>query len=271
MACDKGFGQMETKFKECPKLRDPEDFFEVASKLKNADVKKLCTEDMLDLKKLAKDHFKHNKAKKCLFSRCKRVYLSKRYPLEMVLDYYDKGQACFDTESVFLADEKSIISKLKTTHEFQTYYLSHSGKSDTEVQHLLPRLQETKFEAILPKKFQAGQVMVINKEKLKDLASLKCYTHARATTWIEGIIARQNESNLRAKTKQKKSDDKIYFHVENIEDEMDLDIDTQGATVMNEDYHQVHTECEEEIVPKNKKKTHKKKVLKETKQMTQVT
>ena len=40
---------------------------------------------------------------------------------------------------------------------------------------------------------------------------------------------------------------------------MDLDIDTQGATVMNEDYHQVHTECEEEIVPKIKKKTPPKK------------
>ena len=90
MACDKGFGNLETQYRKMNKLHDPQDFFAAASKVNKAEVKILCAEDMLDLKKLAQDHFKHNKAQNCLFSRCKRVFLSNKYPLEMVLEYYNK-------------------------------------------------------------------------------------------------------------------------------------------------------------------------------------
>ena len=188
----------------------------------------------------------------------------------MVLEYYNKDKQGFDQESVFLAVEESDISKQTTTQEFQTYYLDQSGKTGTELQDLLPILQETKFKAILPKKFQDGQVMFINRDKLKDLVSLKTFTLGNAPKWIEGVIARQHEPNLRPKANQRKADDRIYFHIENKEDELDFDIDTQGAIVMNEDYHEQHTEDGgEEIVPETcetGKKSNKGKGLKGKKQ-----
>ena len=232
MACDKGFGQLETQYKKMTILHDPQDFFAAASKVNKAEVKILCAEDMLDLKKLAQDHFKHNKAQNCLFSRCKRVFLSNKYPLEMVLEYYNKDKQGFDQESVFLAVEESDISKQKTTQEFQTYYLNQSGKTGTEQQELLPTLRETKFKDILPKKFKDGQVMVIAKNKLKDIVALKAYTSAKATQWILSVAARQKEGNLRLKG-QIKDDDAIYFNIENKEDELDLDIDREDAIVMD--------------------------------------
>ena len=148
--------------------------------MKSAEVKKLCAEDMLDLKKLANDHFKHNKAQNCLFSRCKRVFLSKDYPLEMVLECYDVPKGDFECETVYLANEGSEISKQKTTEQFHTYYLKQSGKSDTEQQNLLPSLRTSKFKDILPKKFKVGQVMVIAKKKIEDLLALKAFTHIEA-------------------------------------------------------------------------------------------
>ena len=87
MMCDRGFGQLETEYKK-NKLHCPQDFFKAASKLKNADVVKLGPDDILDLKKLSK-HFKHGKARKLLFSRAKRVFLSKKFPLEMIIQCYD--------------------------------------------------------------------------------------------------------------------------------------------------------------------------------------
>ena len=167
----------------------------------------------------------------------------------MVLECYNKDQKGFDQESVYLAVEDSDISKQKTTQEFQTYYLNQSGKTGTELQDLLPRLRETKFQAILPKKFKDGQVMVIAKNKLKDIVALKAYTSVNATQWIQGVSARQKLGNLRPKSKRKE-DDGIYFHIENKEDELDLDIDPEDAIVMDEDYHGEHTEDGgEEIVP----------------------
>ena len=185
----------------------------------------------------------------------------------MVLEYYNKVKQCFDTESVFLSVEESDISKQTTTQEFQTYYLDQSGKTGTELQDLLPRLRETKFQAILPKKFKDGQVMVINKNKLKDIVALSAYTGVKATQWIQGVFARKQLPNLRPKSNQRKEDDGIYFHIENKEDELDLDIDPQGAIVMDEDYHEQHTEDGgEEIVPETGKKSHKRKGSKGKKQ-----
>ena len=57
MMCDQGFGNLETEYRR-QQLHCPQDFFEAASKLKMAEVEKLCADDMLDLKKLANDHFK---------------------------------------------------------------------------------------------------------------------------------------------------------------------------------------------------------------------
>ena len=185
----------------------------------------------------------------------------------MVLEYYNKDKRGFDQESVFLAVEESDISKQKTTQDFQTYYLNQSGKTGTELQDILPILQETKFKAILPKKFQDGQVMFINRDKLKDLVALSAFTLGKATQWIQGVFARQQLPNLRPKSNQRKEDDGIYFHIENKEDELDLDIDPQGAIVMDEDYHEQHTEDGgEEIVPETGKKSHKRKGSKGKKQ-----
>ena len=179
MACNRGFGTLELEYRK-HRLHCPQDFFEAASQLEMAEVKKLCADDMLDLKKLANDHFKHNKARNCLFSRAKRVFLSKDYPLEMVLECYDIPKGDFECETVYLANEGSEISKQETTEQFHTYYLKQSGKSDTEQQNLLPTLRTSKFKDILPKKFKVGQVMVIGQKKLKDLNALKVFTHTEA-------------------------------------------------------------------------------------------
>ena len=263
MGCDRGFGQLENKYKDKPKLHEPQDFFNVASKLSNADVQRLYAEDMLDLKELAYEHFKHNKAKNCLFSKCKRVFLTNTHPLDMVLEYYDKNAAKFQTECVFLADEDSVISKLKTTLHFQTYYLKHSGKSEDEIQELLPTLKANKFVAILPKKFQEGQVMTISDVKLKDIAVLQILTHPKAKKWIRGVIARQKEPNIRARTHQaqQKADDKIYFHDDNVEDERDLPTDTECATKLDEDLFPM-TSISKKKKSKGRNKTLKKKILK---------
>ena len=145
-----------------------------------AEVEKLCADDILDLKKLANDHFKHNRAKNLLFSRAKRVFLSKEFPLEMILQCYDIPKGDIETKTVYLAHVDSEISKQKTTEEFHNYYLKKSGKSETEQQKLLPTLRTSKFKDILPKKFKVGQVMVIAQKKLKDIKALKVFTHTEA-------------------------------------------------------------------------------------------
>ena len=224
-----------------------------------AEVKKLCADDMLDLKKLANDHFKHNKAKNCLFSRAKRVFLSKDYPLEMVLECYDIPKGDFERETVYLANEGSEISKQETTEQFHTYYLKKSGKSETEQQNLLPTLVTSKFKDILPKKFRVGQVMEIAKKKLKDLKALKVFTHKEAQKWIQRVLDRQGEPNLR-KRSQIQNDDAIYCDPENEEDEQDLEIDQEDAVVIMEDYHEEQTkECEEPEKPKKAKRSGGKK------------
>ena len=224
----------------------------------NADVKRLYAEDMLDLKQLAFEHFKHNKAKNCLFSKCKRVFLTITHPHYMVLEYYDKDATKFEMESVYLADEDSVISKLKTAKQFQSYYLQHSGKSEDEIQELLPTLKTNKFVTILPKKFQEGQVMTISDVKLKDIAVLQILTHAKAKKWIRGVIERQKGPNIRARTRQaqQKADDKIYFHDDNVEDERDLPTDTEGASMLDEDW------IPKTSITKEKKSKGKKKTLK---------
>ena len=88
--------------------------------------------DILDLKKLANDHFKHNRAKNLLFSRAKRVFLSKKFPLEMIIQCYDIPTRDFENETVYLAQKDSDISKQKSTEEFLKYYLQKSVESETE-------------------------------------------------------------------------------------------------------------------------------------------
>ena len=163
----------------------------------------------------------------------------------MVLQCYDIPKGDFECETVYLAHEGSEISKQKTTEQFHTYYLKKSGKSETEQQNLLPTLVTSKFNDILPKKFRVGQVMEIAKKKLKDLKALKVFTHKEAQKWIQRVLDRQGEPNLR-KRSQIQNDDAIYCDPENEEDEQDLEIDQEDAVVIMEDYHEEQTEeCEE--------------------------
>ena len=161
MECDRGFGQLETEYKKT-KLHCPQDFYRAASNMDNADVVRLGPDDMLDLKKMSK-HFKHGKAKILLFSRAKRVFLSKKFPLEMIIECYDIPTRDFEKETVYLGPKDSEITKQKSTVEFLKYYLKKSVESETEQQELLPTLRTSKFKAILPKKLKEGQVMEINK------------------------------------------------------------------------------------------------------------
>ena len=109
MECDRGFGQLETEYKKT-KLHCPQDFYRAASKMNNADVVRLGPDDMLDLKKLSK-HFKHGRAKKLLFSKAKRVFLSKQFPLEMIIECYDIPTQLFEKETVNLGPKDSDITK----------------------------------------------------------------------------------------------------------------------------------------------------------------
>ena len=234
MMCDRGFGQLETEYKK-NRLHCPQDFFKAASNLKDTDVVKLCPDDILDLKKLSK-HFKHGRAKKLLFSRAKRVFLSKEFPLEMVIQCYDIPTRDFEKETVYLGPKDSEITKQKSTEEFLKYYLKKSVESETEQQELLPTLRTSKFKGILPKKLRVGQVMEINKKKIRDLNSLAIYTKKEATQWIIDVTKRQSEGNLRKRSRIQ-NDDAIYEDPENYPDEVDLDSDQEDATIINEDYH----------------------------------
>ena len=91
----------------------------------------------------------------------------------------------FATESVFLAYQDSEISNLKTSQQFLTYYLNHSGTTGNEVPKLLPTLRDIKFEVILPKEFKHGQVMTINPKKLKDIEDLSIFTRAKVRKSIK--------------------------------------------------------------------------------------
>ena len=99
--------------------------------------------------------------------------------------------------------------------------------------------------------------MVIAKKKLKDLLALKAFTHPEATKWIQSVAATQNGGHLRQKS-QIQDDDAIYFNMENQEDELDLDIDPEGAIVMAEDYHGDHTEDGVEEIVQETCETEKK-------------
>ena len=234
MMCDRGFGQLETEYKK-NKLHCPQDFYRAASKMNNADVVRLGPDDMLDLKKMSK-HFKHGKARKLLFSRAKRVFLSKKFPLEMIIQCYDIPTQGFEKETVNLGPKDSDITELKSTEEFLKYYLKKSVESETEQQELLPTLRTSKFKAILPKKLKEGHVMEINKKKIKDVNSLAVYTNNEATKWIIDLTNRQKEGNLRKRSRIQ-NDDAIYEDPENYPDEVDLDSDQENATIINEDYH----------------------------------
>ena len=234
MECDRGFGQLETEYKKT-KLHCPQDFYRAASKMNNADVVRLGPDDMLDLKKMSK-HFKHGKAKKLLFSKAKRVFLSKQFPLEMIIECYDIPTKLFEKETVNLGPKDGDITELKSTEEFQKYYLKNSVESETEQQELLPTLRTSKFKAILPKKLREGWVMEVNKKKIKDVFGLSMYTTKEATQWILDLTKRQEQENLRKRSRIQ-NDDKIYDDPENYPDELDLDSDQESAMVVNEDYH----------------------------------
>ena len=176
----------------------------------------------------------------------------------MVLECYNITTERFEHETVYLAHEASEISKQETTEQFHTYYLKQSGKSDTEQQNLLPTLVTSKFKDILPKKFKVGQVMVIAQKKLKDLKALKVFTHKEANKWIQRVLDRQGEPNLR-KRSQIQNDEAIYFDPENEEDEQDLEIDQEATVVINEDYHEEQTKEEPEKPKKAKRSGGNKK------------
>merc|ERR1712228_531393 len=218
----------------------------------NADVVGLGPDDMLDLKKLSK-HFKHGRAKKLLFSKAKRVFLSKQFPLEMIIECYDIPTQRFEKETVNLGPKDSDITELKSTEEFQKYYLKNSVESETEQQELLHTLRTSKFKAILPKKLREGWVMEVNKKKIKDVFGLSMYTTKEATQWILDLTKRQDKENLRKRSRIL-GDDKIYDHPENYPDELDLDSDQESAMVVNEDYHNEEMEGTPEKT-KGKKRT----------------
>ena len=102
--------------------------------------------------------------------------------------------------------------------------------------------------------------MTISDVKLKDIASLQILTHPNAKKWIRGVIARQKEPNIRARTNQaqQKADDKIYFHDDNVEDERDLPTDTECATKLDEDLFPM-TSISKKKKSKGRKKTLKKR------------
>ena len=92
----------------------------------NAKHKYLAGHQILDLKKLTDEGnqtFQHNKARTTLFSKCRTVFVSSKFPTCMILSYLNPKTMDTDNETVPLADKDWQISTYSTYQQFQALYL----------------------------------------------------------------------------------------------------------------------------------------------------
>ena len=213
MECDRGFANIETKYKKNDRITCPEEYKNIVCSLAEVTHKTLSSDVMLNLKELTDVRnmsFLHNKPVKCLFSKCRTVYLSNSNPNYMVLRYWDSKKDCWGHESVFLTHEDWPISKMKSPSEFQKHYLSKNGKTSEEIGVLLPKLEEDKYDALLPKKFKPGEVYKLGDLKIKHLNLLDRYLNKAGHDWIKLLNKRQNSNKIKPKTPQNRRDPKLH-------------------------------------------------------------
>ena len=168
---------------------------------------------MLNLKELTDVRnmsFLHNKPVKCLFSKCRTVYLSNSEPNYMLLRFLNPKNDNWSHESVFLAHKDWPISKMKSPSEFQKHYLSKNGKTSEEITVLLPKLVEDKYNTLLPKKFKPGEVYKLSALKMKHLNQLDTYLNKAGHDWIKLLKKRQSSTNTKPKTRQNRRDPKLH-------------------------------------------------------------
>ena len=178
MECDRGFANIETKYKQNDKITCPEEYKNIVCSLAEITHKTLSSDVMLNLKELTDVRnmsFLHNKPVNCLFSKCRTVYLSNSEPNYMLLRFLNPKNDNWSHESVFLAHKDWPISKMKSPSEFQKHYLSKNGKTSEEITVLLPKLVEDKYNTLLPKKFKPGEVYKLSNLKMKHFSQLDTF------------------------------------------------------------------------------------------------
>ena len=215
MECDRAFASIENKYKQNDKISCPEEYKNIVCSLEGVKHKTLISDVMLDLKQLTNEKymsFLHNTPSRCLFSKCRTVYLSNSYPNSMALRYWDSKKEEWEHETVLLADNDWPISKMTTPTEFQQHYLSKNGKTSEEIETLLPKLKEDKYAALLPKKFKPGEVYKLGAKKMKDLNQLDKFLNKAGHDWFKLLKQRQNSDKTKAKIPQNRKDPKLHTH-----------------------------------------------------------
>ena len=195
---------MEMKYKAHGSITCPKEYRKIISELDNAVYKYLESHQILNLKTLSSEvnqFFKHNVAKQCKFSKCRTVFLTFNHPHSMVLSYFDSELGRLNQEAVLLVDADWPIAKLKTPEAFQGHYLSERGKTDEDINWLLPRLREVRFEPVLPKKLNPGEVYRLSAKKLDDLKALRVFLTAKGRQWANALLKRQGTENAIPKEK----------------------------------------------------------------------
>ena len=227
MSCDRGFGEIEKKYKVEDYINTPDEYKDMISKLKNAKINLLQPHKVLDLKVLTDEKnkcFTHNRAETTLFSKCRQVYLDRQFPQYMTLQFYNQATGKFDAaENVPLVDINWPIYKLKSPEDFQRHYLSVMGGHTTEEVEMLmqPHLDDERYEMLLPKKLKPGIVYKLPAKKVEHIASLAKYLSPAGMDWINELVKRQE---TKGKTKKKKpakiKDPKAPYDAHNKEDEL---------------------------------------------------
>ena len=177
-ACDRGFGLLENRYKHLSQINCPDEYEGIVQQVANATYKTLKGHQILDLKKLVAPEnksFKRHQAQDTKFSKCRQIYLSSTEPNFISLGYYDTETGTYPMEAVSLAKDTWEIYKMKTPREFQTHYLKLRGKTEEEINELLPRMNADRDIPLLllPTILKPGFYYKISERKLKDIESLK--------------------------------------------------------------------------------------------------
>ena len=89
----------------------------------------------------------------------------------MSLGYYDTETGKYPMEAVPLAKDTWEIYDMKTPREFQTHYLKLRGKTEEEINELLPRMNADRDKPLqlLLTKLKSGFYYKLNEKKVMTL------------------------------------------------------------------------------------------------------
>ena len=169
MPCDRTFGVLEKKFKKRETIDTPEEYREVINATNHSTAIQLGQKDLLDFKYLLR-YIQFRKAKKVLFSKSRRIILSKFHPWSMKL------VTSSDTEMVDL-----------------------NKRSNRNDMFTLQELLENDHPE-LPRKYKPNQHIKINESKLVHLQSLRPYLTPRGRAWVDTVTIGQQTAVPRPRT-----------------------------------------------------------------------